>query len=370
MRYFLSTGEASGELSATLLLEAIRANDPSATFNGIGSERMRAAGVTLFADHAGWASMGPLAAIPRIPRLYMKMRASAAHIAQAQYDLVILVDFGAFNVRLAKTLRDVHGYDRPVLYLYPPGAWLDNERRAREIARLAVPLVGFRRQYDLYKRLDLPVVFFGNPLVSRYTQRAPRPAPPHDGGTIAILPGSRPDELRHHVARLRSALGLLREQRPNIRALVAASDARNERYVRHAFAGEGGVDIVAGAHAALAQADAAFVASGTAVLECALLGVPSVAFYVIAPILVRHARRVYSGRFITLPNLLVNREIVPELLQDDATPQRLARAMETVLNDPSHQVAQFGDVRTALGSPDALERCARFATALAAIGAR
>jgi lipid-A-disaccharide synthase len=366
MRYFLSSGEASGELAATLLANAIRRIDPNAQFEGIGAARMREAGITLWRDHRGWASMGPLAAIPRIPKLLITMLATARHIAENPPDLVILVDFGAFNIRLAKRLREI-GYRGAILDVFPPATWLDRAKTARDVAAIAIPLTAFAHQRDFYASLGLRIEYFGHPLAGQYPMRPVRPAPPQDGGTVALLPGSRSGELRHHAPRLFAALRELRKQRPKLQAVAGAADDRAERQLR-AIARRANVSdirFVRGTLDAIADADAAWVASGTAVLECALSGVPAVALYVIAPILVKHARRVYSGRFITLPNLVLDRAVVPELLQDDATPQRLAQAMDEVLRDPARQYHAFAQLREALGPPDALDRCAAFAVDLA-----
>lgn len=372
MRYFLSTGEPSGELNGVLLAEAIARVDPQAHFEGIGAEGMRAAGFTLWRDHTGWASMGPLAAIPRIPKLYATMWQTALHVAKTKPDLVILVDFGAFNVRLAKTLRTKLGYEGPMLDLFPPATWLDNEKIARLMSAWTVPVTAFAHQYAFYKRYELPIMFFGHPLAARYETRAPRPTPPADGGTVAFLPGSRGGELKYHVPALVGALQLLRARRPRLHAIFGAANEPARRTIERALkrARVGDVEIVRGVDEAVAQADAAFVASGTAVLETTLLGVPAVALYVIAPVLVRHARKVYSGRFITLPNLVLGRELVPELLQDDATPERLAEAMERVLRHPQAQTDAIAEVRERLGPASALEDCAKFAVALAQVGAR
>jgi lipid-A-disaccharide synthase len=123
--------------------------------------------------------------------------------------------------------------------------------------------------------------------------------------------------------------------------------------------------VVRGARAALDAADAAFVASGTAVLEAALREVPTVALYVIAKSQVPIAKRVWRGKYITLPNLLLDRPVVPELLQDAATPAALADAAEALLRSPDAQLAEFRTLRAKLGPPDALARCAAFAVALA-----
>lgn len=374
MRYFVSTGEASGELSAVLLAQAIRAYDPDAQFEGIGSERMRAAGFTLWRDHTGWASMGPLAAIPRIPKLLATMWQTALHLSTSKPDLVILVDFGAFNLRLAKTLRTRLNYHGPLLDVFPPATWLDNEKRAREVSAYAVPLTAFSRQYEFYKRHRLPIVYFGHPLVGQYEQRPPRPAPPADGGTVALLPGSRGGELKYHVPALVEAFAKLQARRPNLSGVFGAANARGEAYLAEAIkkAKLRNVRIARGVREAVADADAAWVSSGTAVLETTLLGVPAVALYIITPALVKHARRVakIAGKHITLPNLVLGREIVPELLQERATPENLANAMDALLDDPGAQYAHFGAMREALGPPDALDQCGKFAVALARAGNR
>jgi lipid-A-disaccharide synthase len=372
MRYFFSTGEASGELNAVLLARAICAYDPDAQFEGIGAERMKGEGWKLWRDHTGWASLGPLAAVPRVPKLLATMWRTAGHIAWRKPDLVVLVDFGAFNMRLAKALRRRLSYGGPVMYLFPPATWLDKEPVAMAVSTMTVPVTAFAHQYEFYKSLRLPIMFFGHPLASQYEQRPLRPAPPADGGTIALLPGSRAGELRYHVPAMIAALRVMRAWRPQLRAVFGAADARGQKTLERTIKRERleNVEVVRGTSAAIADADAAFVAGGTAVLETVLSGVPAVALYIIAPVLVKHARSIYSGKFITLPNLVLGRELVPELLQDDATPERLAQAMDDVLNDPSRQYTQFVEVRERLGPPTALEDCAKFAVAIAKVGQR
>ncbi|MGB8150834.1 MAG: hypothetical protein WCE97_06525, partial [Candidatus Cybelea sp.] len=188
MKYFVSTGEPSGEASGIALAQSIRSYDPHARFEGIGSTAMRTAGFALWRDHAGWASMGPAAAIPRIPKLLDAMLRTAFHIVASKPDLVVLVDFGVFNLRLANTLRRLR-YEGPVLDLFPPGAWLDNEAKARRVSAVAYPVTAFAHQYDFYRSLGCRIEFFGHPLTSRYAMRALRPPPPPTAGVVAMLPG-------------------------------------------------------------------------------------------------------------------------------------------------------------------------------------
>ncbi|MGA8532694.1 MAG: hypothetical protein WB615_01150, partial [Candidatus Tumulicola sp.] len=231
MRYFFSSGEPSGESSAVLLAHAIRAVDPQARFEGIGAGQMRAAGFDIWRDHTGWASMGPLAALPRIPKLLAAMWRTAYHLVRTKPDLIVLVDFGVFNLRLAMTLRRL-GYPGPVLDLFPPGTWLDDAKKARAVSAVAVPMTAFAHQEKFYKSIGCPVVYFGHPIVGEYRCRASRPAPAADGGTIAILPGSRRGEVRRHLPLLIEAFRLLKTRRPNLAGVVGAADDSADARIR------------------------------------------------------------------------------------------------------------------------------------------
>jgi lipid-A-disaccharide synthase len=327
---------------------------------------MQAAGFRLWRNHRSWASMGPLAAIPRIPKLLNAMLRTAHHLIETKPDLVVLVDFGVFNLRLASTLRRF-GYAGPILDLFPPGTWLDNEEKARKVSALTVPMTAFLHQYEFYRSIGCRIAYFGHPLAGRYRMRPLREAPPRDGGVVAMLPGSRSGELRRHLPVLAAAFRTLSQRRPRLRGIFGAADAAARRRIARAIAAENltNVEIVDGVAPALEQADGAWVASGTAVLETALCGVPAVALYVIPPILIRYGHRMIRHRFITLPNLVLGREAVPELLQEAATPQRLADELEPLIEHPQEQYAAFEEMRAALGPPDALEECARYAVELA-----
>jgi lipid-A-disaccharide synthase len=356
---------------AILLAEEIRKIDPEATFEGIGSGRMREAGFRLWMNHTGWASMGPLAAIPRIPKLLAAMLRTAFHIRASKPDAVVLVDFGVFNLRLANTLRRRLQYSGAIVDLFPPGTWLDNADKARNVSDVALPVTAFRHQYDFYRGLGCRIEFFGHPLASRYAMRPLREPAPGDGGTIAMLPGSRSGELRRHLPALAAAYRVLQQRRPRLRGVIGAADERAERMIQRFLSHEplNNVTVVRGVGAAVADADAAWVASGTAVLETALAGVPAVGIYIIPPILIKYGHRMIRHRWITLPNLVLGREIVPELLQERATPQALADTAETLMNDPRRQYAAFLEMREALGPTDALERAAHYVVEIARVAA-
>lgn len=355
-----------------LLAEAIAERDPDARFQGIGAGAMRAARFEIWRDHTGWASMGPLAAIPRIPKLLLEMWLTAFHIAHSKPDLVVLVDFGVFNIRLAKTLRERLRYMRPILYLYPPAAWLDSERTARAVSAVALPVTAFEHQAQFYRALGLPIEYFGHPVAAKLSAREPRAAPSSDDGHVALLPGSRSGEIRYHLPLFVRAFALLRRKRPKSTACVGAADEGVAQVLRRAIerSDEPGITVSIGIRAALESADAAWVASGTAVLESVLLGVPAIAVYVVSRSVVWYGRRMQrrifrGGRYITLPNLIAGETIVQEFLQEQATPQHLADAMEALLRKPDRSRASLERLRMALGAPDALERVADLAVATA-----
>jgi lipid-A-disaccharide synthase len=369
MRVFFSTGEPSGEYHAVELASAMRRRVPQLTCEGIGAERMREAGFRVRVDTRGWASLGWLEAIAKIPPLLTIMLLTALRLRLNPPDLVVLVDFGAFNLRLARQLRRT-GYRGPIVYYIPPGAWLDRVKAARMVAKATTPVTVFTHQRDFYTGLGLRVEFFGHPLASLIAQRPPRPAPPPDAGVVAILPGSRRAEIERHLRPLLDAARGFTIERPHLQFVVGAANAEARALIdeRIAHARDLNLRVVDGARPALEAADAAWIASGTAVLEAALLGVPSVLFYVTSAAQARMARRMYArmgGKWIGLPNLILQRSVIPELWQEDVTPSALVEELRKVLLDPGKQLAQLDALRPALGPADALEQITTFVLAQA-----
>lgn len=366
MRVFFSTGEASGELLASELLAAMRERVPIDA-SGIGDERLERAGVRIVQRTRGWSSLGIYEALRRLPRIVPAGLRIALALRRDPPDLVVLVDFGAFNLRLARILRALL-FRAPIVYYAPPSAWLDSVRRARLVASACDALTLFRHQAEFYRSLGLPIGFVGHPLVSTIAARTPLPPAPPDGGTIALLPGSRAGEIERHAPLLLEALAHVRERRPGVRAVLVAASDDAQHHLEHLLALRSPlpVTIVRDARAALGGADAAAIASGTAVLEAALIETPVVALYVLTKAQAKIARRVYRGRYVTLPNLVLDAPLVPELLQEAATPSSLADALLALLADPLAQRDGFAHMRAALGPPDALQRNADWVLAAAA----
>lgn len=349
-----------------MLAGEIRRLAPQTTFSGIGGQRMRKAGFSVRWNTRGWSSMGPLAALSRIPKLSAVLLATAWHLQHDAPDLLVLVDFGAFNLRLARLLR-TFGYARPVLYFFPPGAWLDNPKQAQAVAAATTALTPFAHQRDFYRSCGLPIAYLGHPLTGAYSMRPLRCPPARDGGTVAVLPGSRLTELSFHLPVLLRAIRELRTVRPRARFIIGAADCDAQRLIDKMLASDdsGAIEVVSSAQEALARADGAWIASGTAVLEAALWGVPAVSLYILPRATARLARRVYRGRYVSIPNLVLQRAVIPEFLQEAATVENLTPAMDALLKDPASQYSQLRNLRSALGPVDALAQCAAFALRLA-----
>ena len=366
MRVFFSTGEASGELLASDLLGAMRTRT-AVDAQGVGDLRLERAGVTIVQRNRGWATMGIFEALRSLPRVLPAGVRIALRLVREAPDLVVLVDFGAFNLRLARMLRTLR-FRGPIVYYAPPSAWLDSIKRARTVASLCDPLTIFAHQAAFYRSLGLPIGFVGHPLVSTIAPRPPRPAPPAGGGVLALLPGSRAGEIERHTPRLLDALARVREVRPDVRALLVAADDDAAKHVEHLlqFRSPLPLEVVRDTRAALHAADAAAIASGTAVLEAALVETPACALYVLSAAQMKIARRIYRRPYVTLPNLVTGEPVVPELIQENATPAALADALLALLADPLQQHEGYARVRAALGPPDALQRNADWVLAAAA----
>ncbi|HXW50958.1 MAG TPA: hypothetical protein VEJ41_03115 [Candidatus Acidoferrales bacterium] len=371
MRYepadlFFVAGEASGDLQASLLARAVARLVPDLRVGAIGGERLREAGARVIYDATELASIGPVSILPKIPVLYAIVRGLETALRKHPPGIFIPVDAGAINLRLVTWLRK-GGYRAPILYYFPPGAWLDNVEQARKVADQTVPVTPFARQRDFYAHNGLRAEWFGHPLASVIHRRASEPSTPRP--LVAILPGSRREEVAHHLDVLARAASRLSAAANVSFVCVAASQARADQ-IRTLWSRSGGPNEMsisrAGVVAAVANATVAWTSSGTAALETALVGVPQIVFYRVSKTQYRLARHQLPRRLlesIALPNLVLGRRVVPELLQADFTAENLERLTLSLLTDEAARRAQVtacDEMRVALGPADALERIATF----------
>lgn len=366
-------GEISGDLYGGDLVRALRELEPGVEIFGAGGPRMREAGMEQIYDSSGWGTIGVVEALKRLPRLFFAYRGLCDLLVTRRPGALALIDYPGLNMRLARRARAL---GIPVVYYFPPSSWATDPAHVRDAARhidfVAAPFVATAK---LYRDAGARVEFVGNPLLDLVKPSAP-PARLRaefcisGGPVVSLLPGSRVREVEYLLPPLLQAARRLGDGRPGIRFLMPLPGSalsgggltldRFETAARDA--GVAVTLLVDRTHDALSVSDAAVITSGTATLEAALLACPTVTVYRVSRITEWLARRFSAlpERF-ALPNLILARDAVPELLQDDADGERIAAACAPLLDDPARARAMRDDlVRVAryLGPPGAGKRVA------------
>ncbi len=368
MNLFVCAGEASGDQHAALVIRELLQRAPTTTVWGIGSVHLHHVGVRLMYDSSRWGAMGFVQAIPKIPGLLRAFQRTQRALLAERPDALLLVDYGAFNGRLARWAK-LH--DLAVLYYCPPKSW---RREAENVGGLIsaseVIATPFPWSAELLNAAGGQAVFVGHPVLELLRPRDDRAALRQEFGVhddeqlIAILPGSRPFELQALLSRLLSAAALLRQGR-KVRFALSLAPNLPEQFLhkRRAWLTTLEVATVRGRTTDLLTAcDFAWVASGTATLEAACLGAPMVIVYD-ALWLSRLEGLVRRGRIgmIGMPNVIAGHFIVPELLGPDLTAARLVELTARVLDDSAlraETVAALAAVKDSLGTAGASARTA------------
>lgn len=375
-RVLIVGGEASGDLYGGLLLRAMAGLDPAIEFTGIGGPSMQAAGLRLLGDARLMGVTGVLEVAARLPVIWRAFRAArrAAVDAQQPIDLAILIDYPDFNLRLAPRLRAT---GIPILYFISPQVWAWRRGRVKRIAACVDRmLVILPFEEAIYREAGVDVTFVGHPLLdlarpgrTRQQTLSVLQLDP-DRPTIALLPGSRGNEVRSLLSIMLAAAKRLRGEFRDLQFVIPLAPTIDRKMIETAIRalapwdGPSPLLVQEDRYDAMAACDAAVVASGTATLECALLGVPMLITYRVNRLTYAMARRMSALPHIGMPNLIAGREIVPELVQGDCSPERIAAGLRTLLTDPPRAQAMRDDlslVRARLGEPGAIDRAARSA---------
>ena len=365
----ISCGEASGDLYAGALVRALRELDAGIEVFGFGGEQLRAAGADLVGDYRGVAVTGLIEALSVLPRSWTMLRRLKEAARSRRPDVFVAIDFPDFNFRLLPAMRElgvtVVYYVSPQLWAWRPGR-LETIRRS--VGRM---LVIFPFEQAIYERAGVPVEFVGHPLVE-----LARPARPRaeflrsmdldpDRPVLALLPGSRPNELRHVLPVLAEAAPLVAARVPGVQFLIARApslddvllspvDAMRSTGLRVGIARDATDDV-------LAAADAVVTASGTATVQAALHGTPMVIVYRLSRVTYAIGRRFVRVQNYGMVNLVAGRRIVPELIQDQLTPEAVTREIVPLLTDRARADAvrrDLASVRDQLGGPGASRRAA------------
>ncbi len=350
-RIALVAGELSGDLLGAGLIAALRRRWPDARFEGIGGPGMVGAGLEGLYPLEKLSVMGLVEVLKHLPELMRIRRGLLARWRTDPPALFVGIDAPDFNLPLARKLRAAGV--RAAHYV-SPSVWAWRQGRVKGIARsVDLMLTLFPFEAAFYQAHAVPVACVGHPLADAIPLETDRQAArralglPEGGHVLAVLPGSRGGEVARHGALFVAAAQRFAARHPGLRILVPCATARLRAQLEAVVAGlgdAGPVRLLDGqAREALGACDLALVASGTATLEAMLVGRPQVMAYRVAPLTYAIAKRLMKIARFSLPNLLADRDLIPELIQDAATPEALAVALEAWLAEPARAEATLAE---------------------------
>lgn len=337
-------GEESGDRHAADLAQQLLTSHPDWQISGIGGSHMEKAGVRVINHLAAHGVTGLLEVVRHFRTIKQAFRQIQSHLLASQPDLLILIDYPGFNLRLARWAKA--NLQTKILYFISPQIWAWKAGRIETIKacvdHMAV-ILPFER--EIYQKADVPVSFVGHPLVKAITPSAPPPVLRSEFGfspeqqIIALLPGSRVHEVRFLLPIMLASLRQLRVSMPNLHALIPVANSLDPGIIR-AYLGDLAPQVKLVSQRAIdviAASDAVIVASGTASLEAALVRKPMCVLYRASYLTYVVAMRLIRVKYLALANLLAGQMIVPELLQYDCTVEELTALMHRLLTQPALQ---------------------------------
>ncbi len=333
-RILLTCGETSGDHQASLVVREIKRLDPTCEVLALGGEELERAGARVDYSIDKFAFMGfseVLAGLPRILSLERKLKRL---LKSGRVDLLLPVDYPGFNLRLAASARR-HGI--PVLYFISPQVWAWGGWRVRKMRRLIdlmAVIIPFEK--EIYDRAGLPALFVGHPGVQEIPAPAgPKEVPGRDGEvTVLLFPGSRSQEVERMLPVLFGAIRIMRRSIPRVRFVLGLAPLIDESEIDVPHDLEEAIEVRRDGLGLLEDTSLAIAASGTVTLQCALSGTPMVVLYKTSRATFWIGRHLVKIPWIAMPNVLAGKHLVPEFIQDGATPEAIASEALAILGEP------------------------------------
>jgi lipid-A-disaccharide synthase len=365
-KIMISCGEPSGDLYAGALAVEIRRREPDAAIFGLGGQRLMAGGGELLADYRGLSVTGLVEAVRVIPKSLSVLNRLLDAARSEKPQALVAIDFPDFNFRLAAAVKKL---GVPVVYYISPQLWAWRRSRMRVIKRIADRvLVIFPFEEQIYREAGVPVQFVGHPLVDLARAQEPKDSFLRELGldaskpVVALLPGSRPNEVERLLPVMRDAVHQIIARFPAVQFVIARAPSLDDGLFSNVqWNSVEPVVVLARTDDVLAIANVVITASGTATVQAALHGCPMVVVYRLSPWSYRLGRRFVHVDDVAMVNLIAGRRIVPELIQEDCTPDRVAAEVLALLMDAPRAEAMraaLAGVRGKLGSPGASGRAA------------
>ena len=363
MIYYIIAGEASGDLHGSNLIRALRREDPDANIRCWGGDQMEQAGGTLARHYREMSFMGFLEVLRHLPAIFRNIAFCKSDIEQFNPDALIFIDFSGFNLRIAKW---AHPKGYKTHYYISPQVWASREGRVKDIQRdidHMYVILPFEKAFYQEKH-NIPVNFVGHPLIDameglpEVDPRAFRLENSLDPKLplIALLPGSRKQEVENILSVMLQVVPLF----PGYQFAIAGAPSLPESVYAPFLKNESVSLLMDQTYPLLQAAHAALVTSGTATLEAALLEVPQVVCYKGSWVSYQIAKRLIRLDYISLVNLIMDREVVPELIQNDLKPEILARKLSAITEGPvrDKQLSSYKELREKLGGKGASQKAA------------
>ena len=362
----ISCGEPSGDLYAGALAVEIRRRQPDAAIFGLGGQRLMAGGGELIADYRGLSVTGLVEAIRVLPKSLSVFNRLVDAARTEKPQALVVIDFPDFNFRLAAAVKKL---GIPIIYYISPQLWAWRKSRMQVMKRLADRvLVIFPFEEKIYRDAGVPVQFVGHPLVDLARAQEPKDSFLGELGLdpgrpiVALLPGSRPNEVHRLLPVIRDAVANIHARMPEAQFVIARAPSLDDRlFTNTKWNRVRPVEVLARTDDVLAISDVAITASGTATVQAALHGRPMVVVYRLSPLTYRLGRRFLLVENVAMVNLIAGHRLVPELIQENCTAENIAAETLTLLTNPARaEETRRGleDVRAKLGGPGASGRAA------------
>jgi lipid-A-disaccharide synthase len=339
MRYFISTGELSGDLHASYLVDEILKLDKEAEIYAIGGKNLRKKGINIFKNIEKLAIMGFIEVIKNFRVLKNTLDETYNFIIENKIDRVILVDYGGFNLKLLERLKK-NNINTKIIYYIPPKIWIWGFKRIEKIKLADEILVIFPWEEEFYKKNGVKVSYYGNPFMEKYEKST------KFGNKILLLPGSRKQEIESLIPHMLEIV----ESLSNESFLLKLPNEEYEKYVTDRMKSYKNLEIKYGITLAEAVKKSKYTiaASGTVILELSILGLPGIAIYKTSILNELIGKFIIKYKFVTLPNLTLDKEVYPELLQRDCNKNRILEEINKLENNREKSFDDIEEVRKAL----------------------
>lgn len=366
-KLFIITGELSGDKHASLVVQNLLQNRNDIEIEAIGGENLKKLGVKLFVDHSK-AHMSAMGLTPKILIDHLTLGKRVVDYLKNDYkpDLVLLIDYGGFNLNVSKFLKKA---GIKVFYYIPPQIWASRKWRIKTVKQnIAKVMTIFPFEKEMYENEGIDAQFVGHPLISQMPPKAQRDeifekyGLDKDKKLISIFPGSRPFELQNLMKTFLKSAEIIKEKYSDVQFVIAQADSLKDK-IFNKYLGKTDIKIVKNAnYELLSVSDALMLASGTVALEAALYGTPMIISYKgpwIAYLVYRLVRCIDR---VCLPNIIMDKDIVPELLQADSNPDVISKELLKILEDEEYRLTMSNNllqVRDMLSKHEAAKEVAR-----------